>query len=156
MPQSRGHGHLQAGENNREWGCHSLRRLIGFACLVVALGALLGLDYAVYVLASFGTCASGGPYVIARPCPAGTGQLIAILLVSIFVALGSGIATWALLGARWGSLVWAGLFVPLGVGFALVGHDNANIAVVFYCLSAMFVIMGIVPLFTSQMSLDNR
>jgi hypothetical protein len=94
--------------------------------------------------------------VIARPCPAGTGQLIAILLVSIFVALGSGIATWALLGARWGSLVWAGLFVPLGVGFALVGHDNANIAVVFYCLSAMFVIMGIVPLFTSQMSLDNR
>jgi hypothetical protein len=134
------------------------RRLRGKP-FVVALGALFAFEYFLYIIVRFGTCASGPPYVIARPCPAKVGQLIAILPISILVAVGGGIATAALLGGRWGIVLWAALFVPLGAGFGVVASANANanlgVAVVFYGLAAMFVIMGVAPFFMSQKTLEG-
>jgi hypothetical protein len=45
------------------------RTAVGAALVLAGLG---GAIYCVVELASIGTCASGGPYVSARPCPAGT------------------------------------------------------------------------------------
>jgi hypothetical protein len=136
-----------------------VKRLAGYVCFVVALGALFAFEYFLYVVVLVGTCASGPPYVIARPCPTNVGKLIAILPISILVAVGGGIATAALLGARWGIVLWAGLFVPLGVGFGVIAsantHANLGGAVVFYGISAMFVIMGVAPFFMSQKTLEG-
>lgn len=136
-----------------------MKRLAGYVCFVVALGALFAFEYFLYAIVRVGTCASGPPYAIARPCPAKMGQLVAILPISILVAVGAGIATAALLGARWGIVLWAALFVPLGVGFGIVAsantHANLGGAVIFYGISAMFVIMGVAPFFMSQKALDS-
>jgi uncharacterized membrane protein len=64
--------------------------------MLVGVGAfLLGL----YHLTRTGTCASGGPYVSARPCPAGTGAWIAALTAGLFVFLAGG-AVFATRGRR--------------------------------------------------------
>lgn len=136
-----------------------MKRLAGYVCFVVALGALSSFEYFLYAVVRVGTCASGPPYVIARPCPANVGQLITILPISILVAVGGGIATAALLGGRWGVVLWAALFVPLGVGFGVVAsaniHANVGGAAIFYGLAAMFVIMGVAPFFMSQKALEG-
>jgi hypothetical protein len=136
-----------------------VKRLVGYACFVIALGALFAFDYLLYAVVRVGTCASGPPYAIARPCPANVGQLIALVPISILAAVGGGIATAALLGARWGVVLWAALFVPLGVGFGVVAsaniHANLGGAAIFYGISAMFVVMGVAPFFMSQKALDS-
>lgn len=42
----------------------------------LVLAGLAGVAYCTLQLAQIGTCASGGPYVSARPCPAGTAWYI--------------------------------------------------------------------------------
>jgi hypothetical protein len=46
-----------------------IRTLLGFG-LIAFSWVLLG--YAIYQLLQVGTCASGGPYVVARECRAGS------------------------------------------------------------------------------------
>jgi hypothetical protein len=48
---------------------YGTRTALGLALMV---GGVAGLVYCIVELASIGTCASGGPYVSARECPAGT------------------------------------------------------------------------------------
>ena len=98
-----------------------------------------------------GTCArSKTPYTIVRPCPGGTGQIVAVLPLAMFVALGGGIGAGYYLSTWPPLILWAALFVPLGLGFGWVAHGNPDVAVVFYGLCVMFVLMGIVPLFTAH------
>ena len=60
--------------------------------LVLVGASLVAADWAIYHLARTGTCASGGPYVSARPCPPGTGGQIVALVGGIFgVLIGAGI-----------------------------------------------------------------
>ena len=97
--------------------------LIGLALMVASLVAIA---YAVYQLLQIGTCASGGPYAVARECPAGTERLglsIPVAVLTLLIGLG-------LYGARGrapGSdreprpgqglvILWVGLF--LGIAFA--------------------------------------
>ena len=54
---------------------------------VLVLGGLGGAAYCVVELTQIGTCASGGPYVSARPCPDGTGWLIAGIFPGVISAL---------------------------------------------------------------------
>ena len=71
-----------------------MRRVVWTGILVVAA---LGFEAAIFKLAGTGTCASGGPYVIADECPSGPGWWVALLLVSalaiaaatLFVPIGS-------------------------------------------------------------------
>jgi hypothetical protein len=65
--------------------------------LALMVGGVAGLAYCIVELASIGTCASGGPYVSARECPAGTEWFI----IGIFPAV-------------IGFLVGAGIFASRG------------------------------------------
>jgi hypothetical protein len=132
-----------------------MKRVAGFACLAVALVTLAGFDYDLYLIFQGGTCASGGPYVSAHPCPPNEGTLSMLLTLSFFVTLVSAMGCANLLGTRWALIWWAALFVPLGVGFAVMGHAVPDIRVVFYGLAVMFVVMGLAPLFMPAKALDG-
>ncbi|MFL5870915.1 MAG: hypothetical protein ACJ75R_07520 [Solirubrobacterales bacterium] len=93
--------------------------------------------YAIFQLLSIGTCASGGPYVPARQCPAGTERVMLALVGAIllyFVAAliystrgpapGSKRPPSSALTILW---FWTGLFWSLAVGsFLAVWGPEAN------------------------------
>ncbi|HEX6389581.1 MAG TPA: SHOCT domain-containing protein [Solirubrobacteraceae bacterium] len=59
-----------------------LRGLLG---VVLAAASVVIASITIYHLVRTGSCASGGPYLSARPCPEGTGWRIVMLIGSIFV-----------------------------------------------------------------------
>ena len=63
-------------------------RLFGGLALMLGGAALLVLG--TYQLIDTGTCASGGPYVSARPCPENTGWWIAADIVSVPIFIAGG------------------------------------------------------------------
>jgi hypothetical protein len=72
------------------------RGALGLALMLAGLGVFgLGL----YHLVKTGSCASGGPYVSARPCPSDTGLWIGALLLGLCVFAG-GCTLFALRGRR--------------------------------------------------------
>ncbi|MGY1620218.1 SHOCT domain-containing protein [Geodermatophilus sp. SYSU D00691] len=102
------------------------------------------------VTAVGGSCADGGPYVSAQPCPSGTGT--ALLLV-----FGSAIT--CLIATLWGAavlraplpllLAWPALFLTLGWNFLEDGFDppmGEDIAVGYVVCGVLFVLMGAGPL----------
>jgi hypothetical protein len=72
------------------------RGAIGLVLMLVGVAAFL---FGLYHLMKTGTCASGGPYVSARPCPAGTGGWVALLIGGVFAFLAGG-AVFATRGRR--------------------------------------------------------
>jgi hypothetical protein len=111
-----------------------LRTLIGLG-LFAFCWAVIG--YAIFQLLSTGTCASGGPYVVARECPAGIERVILSLsgaIILLFVAAviygtrgkapGSDRDPHSGLVVLW---FWTGLFWSLAVGcFLAVWGPEAN------------------------------
>jgi hypothetical protein len=97
--------------------------LIGVSLIVASCVAIA---YAVYQLLQIGTCATGGPYQVARECPGGTermGLAIPVALITMLI----GAVFYAARGRAPGSdrdprpglgiaLIWAGIF--LGIAFA--------------------------------------
>ena len=71
----------------------------GAAGFVLMLAGVAAFGLGLYHLMKTGTCASGGPYVSARPCPSDTGMWIAALTGGIFVFLAGG-AIFATRGRR--------------------------------------------------------
>lgn len=67
--------------------------------LALMVGGVAGLAYCIVELASIGTCASGGPYVSARECPAGTERYIIGIFPSIIAFL-AGAGVFAMRGGR--------------------------------------------------------
>ena len=100
-----------------------IRTLLGmalFAFCWVAIG------YSIFQLLQIGTCASGGPYVSARPCPEGVERIMFALLGGIFLLFAAA-GIYAGRGAPPGSdrrpengaivvWLWTGLFWSLAVG----------------------------------------
>src|SRR5215218_3516379 len=104
--------------------------MFGFAFCWVAVG------YGINQMLQIGTCASGGPYVVARECPDGTTAIFFALflgIIGMFVAAGiyltrgtppggpppqnAGIILW----------FWTGLFWSLAIGcFLAVWGPDAN------------------------------
>lgn len=87
---------------------------------VLMLGGFAAGGWAIYELMSYGTCASGGPYVSARECAPDTGLKIMSIFVSTFaVLIGTGlIGTWRAAVGVWG-ITFAGLgalFIYMGYG----------------------------------------
>ncbi len=125
--------------------------------LLLALGALVAFDWALYEVVQTGTCASGGPYVSARQCPEGTGLRVAVLMLAVPL----GLVGCALLSAsrrgRWRAAVgvwvvaWALLFVSSAV-VALVAVNSSDEPVVegaksgITIMAVVFIAMGLAPL----------
>lgn len=100
-----------------------IRTLLGmalFAFCWVAIG------YSIFQLLQIGTCASGGPYVSARPCPEGVERIMFALLGGIFLLFAAA-GIYGGRGAPPGSdrkpenggivvWLWTGLFWSLAVG----------------------------------------
>lgn len=66
-------------------------RLFTLAAVLVFAGCIYAFCVSLTSLLDTGTCASGGPYVIARPCPEGTdadGLLLAAAIIGLFAAMG--------------------------------------------------------------------
>lgn len=133
------------------------RWVAGGIGLLLALGSLVAFDWALYEVVQTGTCASGGPYVSARPCPEGTGLRIAVLCGAVFAGLiGCGLLSASRRG-NWRAAVgvwvvaWALLFVSSGVValVAVYGSDDpavegARLGITI--MAAVFIPMGLVPL----------
>jgi hypothetical protein len=130
-----------------------------FACLglVVCGASIVAVDWGIYHLMRTGSCASGGPYVSARPCPPGTGAHIGALIGGIFGGV-IGVGIWAARGrsetrreasyplplAMWSllfcTLAGAGLYAAFGPA---AGNDAPTGTAIF--LAALFIPMGLAP-----------
>lgn len=139
---------LEAGTGGRP----STRAAVALAAGLMGMSAAITLMFLATraVMAVGGSCAEGGPYVVATPCPEGAP---AALFLGIFVLLGS----WALVGwfgpgvgGFWGSagvLGWSGLFIALGWNFLEAGLGSGRgIDPTGLLMGGMFWAMGIVPL----------
>jgi hypothetical protein len=133
----------------RYWLCV----LLGFA---VATASLVAGAWALYHLTRTGTCASGGPYVSARPCPPGTGTHIVSLIGGVFGVLlaggiyaarggdhrrgpvGFGLMLWTL-----GFLMLAGAALLGAYGPARTGSGSQLGAII---VAAVFIPMALIPL----------
>lgn len=119
--------------------------------------SIVGIDWGIYHLMLTGSCASGGPYVSARPCPPGTGgQILAVIGgifggligVGVFMARGRAgerresryplpLLMWTLLFC---TIAGAGLYAALGPA---AGDDAPKGTAIF--LAALFIPMGLGP-----------
>lgn len=125
----------------REWPVTRIAgSFLGWALFVACFGSLFQVVLAVMALG--GSCASGGPYVIAVECP----DNVWLAPVSIWVGLGS-VGLWMFLARGFAaplvSWAWPVLFVGLGGAFLaafVVGGDIVGLLI-----GVMFVAMGLVP-----------
>jgi len=131
--------------------------VLGALGLLLGLGSLVAFDWALYEIVQTGTCASGGPYVSARPCPEGTGLRILALTAALPAGLlGCGLLSFSRRG-NWRAAIgvwlvaWALLFVSLAA-VALVAVYASDDPVVegarlgITIMAAIFVPMGLAPL----------
>jgi len=138
--------------------------LIGMAGIAAAI--TIGFLAMRGVLDVGGSCASGGPYVIATPCPDGTW----LLPLAIFAGLG-----FAFLAAAGGSkvggvyalapgLAWVGLFCSFGFNFLQWGiappadpasDGGGGPGLIFILIGLMFEVMGIVPVITTILAMRS-
>jgi Short C-terminal domain len=121
---------------------------IGVAAVVVCLTVLFLCMRAVLEIG--GACASGGPYVVAHPCPKGVGWMTPVSIFLGLAALGWMIA-WGhgLSGPKWALLAWPALFLSLGYNFwdyGLNAPGQTGAVVGWIVCGVLFVLMGGVPL----------
>jgi hypothetical protein len=113
----------------------STRRLIGAGCVIVgaagATACLLATSAGMrdVMVTDGGTCASGGPYVVAQPCSSADMRLLLVGILGGLVATGILAAGSSALGRTMSAslLAWAGLFGLLGWNFvSLALHPPAG------------------------------
>lgn len=99
--------------------------------------------YELLQLVKTGTCSSGGPDVLARQCPSGTGGEVVLLTLSVVLVLIAMIA-------GGGLLLWCGLFLSSGVGMLVhalvVTNPPAGAQTAGYTVGTIFIAMGGIPL----------
>lgn len=121
---------------------------IGVAGVVMCLTVLFYCMRAVMEIG--GTCASGGPYVVARPCPSGVGWMTPVSIFAGLAFLGWMVAwNYGLSGPKWVLLTWPALFLSLGYNFWDYGLDapgDGGAAAGWIVCGVLFVLMGGVPL----------
>jgi hypothetical protein len=101
-----------------------------FAAFVEGMFAVLGVG---------GTCADGGPYVIAVHCPENSNLFTLIGVYGGLAAVAIALILAREFGTRLIALAWPALFGTLGVVFCLGGGP-------FIVIGAFFLIMAAVPL----------
>jgi Short C-terminal domain len=132
-------------------------RATALVLYVVGLVVLAAATTAAYlamrdVMAIGGSCASGGPYEIATPCPKGTGTLMVGGIFGWFVGAGLTAVAGSQLPGGYGALAlaaWPALFLSLGWNFLDFGFDPAGgggtDGSLVFC-GVLFFLMGGVPL----------
>ena len=108
---------------------------------VIAVAALALACVELANLMDTGTCASGGPYVSANPCPDGTGTRILLLMGAILVYVV------ALLASGQGVFFFGLLFVALSAVFIRGATTDDSFAGAGYGVGALFAVMGVIPMF---------
>jgi hypothetical protein len=99
-----------------------------------------------------GSCASGGPYEIATPCPAGVDVLLTLGIPLGIVSAGLMVWKGSMIGPTYAGLValaWPVLFLSLGWNFLEYGVRNPfgdGVELGWLIPGIIFVIMGGVPL----------
>jgi hypothetical protein len=87
--------------------------------LAIGLGGVVLLADGIYHLLEIGTCGTGGPHVIARECPQGSGIWGSLLPVGLLLwFIGLFVSKEGLVKPGAGQIVWSALFA--GGGFALL------------------------------------
>jgi hypothetical protein len=89
------------------------------ACLVSAATGMRDV-----MVTDGGTCASGGPYVVAHECTSADMRLLMVGVLGTLVSAGFGLGGTTMLGGRpvmAGLLIWAALFGTLGWNFIDLG-----------------------------------
>jgi hypothetical protein len=136
---------------------YGVRTFLGLA--LVGFG-ILAANWSMYHLARTGTCASGGPYVSARPCPAGTGWHIMAMFIAVFASL-IGMGVFAVRGTKraasavgLGVLTWGLFFVTLGVtglvaAYGPAAGDDAGSKLGSSIVAGIFIPMGAIPIIGS-------
>jgi hypothetical protein len=117
------------------------------AVIIGLLGAGL-FAYELVEVMKIGTCASGGPYVSAQPCPAGTGAKALLLTLGILLSIGAIFLAGGFTGA--GLFAWCAMFLGAGIAmlaYALTGHNvPSGGKLAGYIIGAVFIPMGGLPL----------
>ncbi|MBX3283878.1 MAG: SHOCT domain-containing protein [Acidimicrobiales bacterium] len=139
--------------------------VVGHAVLFAATAGLVGALTLIFrsarsVMEIGGSCASGGPYVAATPCPKGVpwllvgsiwGGLALALVVSVSASrVGAPEVAW---------LAWPGLFLSLGWNFWEFGLDPPSgdgVVWGWIVCGAMFVAMGAAPVLLAAVSSEGR
>lgn len=123
---------------NTSWLRTPTARLLGAAgsWFVFVLCFTLLFQAALVVIALGGSCASGGPYVIAVECPENVALYAPLSIFGGFVAIGISFIAGGFGTPLW-AWAWAILFIGLSVTFAVGGS---------WVIFALFTIMGAVPL----------
>jgi hypothetical protein len=96
-----------------------------------------------------GSCASGGPYAINRPCPEGVAWVMPVAIFGGIFAVGlSLLGSFSEGGPRPYVFAWSALFLALGWNFLEYGFDppGGGTSVSWLVCSFVFVAMGGVPL----------
>jgi hypothetical protein len=139
--------------------------------LALCSGAVVAFCYSIYKLGNIGTCASGGPYVSARPCPAGTAASILLIPGALLVgAIGLGIYSASGISDAWRSSsiglgLWLWSFIFLGASGSLAyaafgpasdttgtGSGTSLAAII---LLVVFIPMAVIPLIAAARSGRN-
>jgi len=120
------------------------RSLVGLG-MIAAASVLAG--WAIYGLIRTGTCASGGPYISARPCPPGTDLKIIGLVGAVFATLAGAVIS-PVRGS--GRLAWGLGFTLLGAGALVAAFGPAKppdggigLLILGVALGCMFGAMGL-------------
>jgi hypothetical protein len=144
-----------------------VKRALGtLLALLLAGAAVVAFNWALYHLIRTGTCASGGPYVSARPCPKGTGGQILALIGGIFGGL-IAVGIWAAArpsgrtGPGLGIVMWilgfalsGGVAILAAVGPAHAGRADSKLGGII--VGAIFIPMGLAGLFAIGWSRGDR
>lgn len=116
--------------------------------LIIGLAGVVLFTIALLHIMKIGTCASGGPYVSARPCPSGTGGWIGLLIGGILASIVGMLLCGGVFGA--GLVVWSALFAGSGTAMlvqSLTANDlSAGAKSAGYIVGTVFILMGGVPL----------
>lgn len=94
-----------------------------------------------------GSCASGGPYVVATPCPDAIGWIMPVSIVGGLAAVGIYAVSLLPVGPRLIPLAWPALFLSLGWNFLDSSLEGPGVEVAFLICAVVFAFMGGVPLF---------
>jgi hypothetical protein len=96
-----------------------------------------------------GSCASGGPYAISRPCPEGVAWVMPVAIFGGLISVGIGLlGVFPQGGPRPYAFAWSALFLALGWNFLEYGFDPPAGATSpgWLVCGFVFVVMGGVPL----------
>ncbi|MEO3809809.1 SHOCT domain-containing protein [Sphaerisporangium sp. B11E5] len=93
-----------------------------------------------------GSCGSGGPYVVATPCPDGIAWIMPVSIFGGIAALGVYVAGALPVGPRLTPLAWPALFLSLGYAFLESAASGPGIEWGFMICAIVFLFMGGAPL----------